>query len=321
MSKTTIDLISPACTSARTSVCGVIAMCLMFASLGCQSSQSRVATFGNQFFFDYYGRQSVDSRVNESGLSVTLKLEISGCSGLRVPVQLYAKNSAGYESFLAQNIVTPPSGKSVWNEFCIFVPLSRLAGIQSVTELIVYVQSPDNSNEYIGKARCMLNPPYRPDCVWSWQELKDDVPMPLGDLALCVKTKVDLSGFRDEDLEAVIILEDAKGHTLTSASGDPLIIPGPKIYFEYDYGQWYDLNLYVPYEQLSNLWPGLMVFARPAIRRDNGDLIGGNIYVKFWAGGSLETLHDRFKAESDQIGQEIMHLETRLKAFEQESSP
>ncbi len=277
--------------------------------LGCQQSASCGA-----LSFEAT-RQAVDARVDESGFKAKFKLDISGCQGQKVPVQFWSVNSAGGKVFLGEEIAVPPYENSTWAEFPIFIPMSRMANVPVLQKCEIYVCSPMDSSEFIGKAEYTLKEPYQPPkFIWAWKQWQDDASTDAGP-AFHTSSRLDIRGCKGKKMDAVLQLEDGEGNILRSQSGDPLILSVSGITPGFDGTCYEKLSLDVPYEKLSHLRPGLMVCARPALRID-GQVEPGNLFIKFWAGGSLETLNKHYTSEANRLDQEIDQLDKRVKALE-----
>jgi hypothetical protein len=258
-----------------------------------------------------------DSRVEEFGILLEFHLVISGCAGKDVPVQVYAKDSAGRETFLAEAIAKPPHENTSWKAFPVPVPLSRFAGLNNVSKLAVYVCSPGNRAEFIGQVSYDLTSPIQTPLVWSWESWADEATNPAGEKGFRLKVRLDAQGIRGKVAQLVLVLQNSDGLTLRGSDSDELILPlgtlNTNYSFSGDSSYWQNLEFYAPYSFLEHLRPGFLVFAYPAIRVD-GKLIGGNIRAKFWAGGSLDTVYEKFNAQSAKVNDEVRRIENRMKA-------
>lgn len=270
---------------------------------------SKSGDIGSQLHFTSGQRQSVSGRVDESGFTIDCKLKLSGCPGQSVPVLVYARDVANKESFLAEEMMKPEDADSQWHPLSLYVPLSRFAGLNPTTAMTVYVQDPDNSSQFIGKNCFSITPPFQPELVWSSPGCTDDAAMPNGGTGLAIKVRLDSRSVLGQKLASVVILEDKGGHTLQSASGQPLVIPGSILAQSYDFSRWDDAEFNIPYAALAHFDPAETIFARPGIRQMDGSLAGGNIIFNFLAGGSLDTVNSRIQAQSEITAQQIQTLE------------
>ncbi|MFB3893086.1 MAG: hypothetical protein ACE15C_13805 [Phycisphaerae bacterium] len=278
--------------------------------LGCQAQSAKCGTL----YFEN-ATQATDARVDETGFYAKFKLDISGCRGSKVPVQFWAQNSSGGEVFLGEAIAQPPYENTTWSEFRVFLPLSRMGPLTTMRKCSIYVRSPIDPSEFIGKAEYDLKEPYQvPKFVWTWRQWQDDAAVDSGK-GFHVAARLDVKGNKDRSIDVVIRLEDVDGNILRTASGDPLVFERGKITPGFENCYYDKLSLDVPYESLSHLRPGMMVCARPSLRID-GKVEPGNVILKFWAGGSLETIYKRFKTDAEQFDEEITQLDRRLKALE-----
>ena len=260
--------------------------------------------------------QPVDGRVDESGLLYSFSLEVNGCKGKDVGVQLYATDASNRETFLAKKKVTATYDDTEWKEYSMFVPLSRFANANPTTGYVVYVESPTKSEEYIAKVSYTLATAYDPGIIWTWTAWKDEAVVSPNVTGFHMETQLNTHGYPNKSFDSVVILEDASGNTVTSASGAPLVLPSQNLTSIYEKSQWNGLSLNVPYNEVSHFSPAQLIYARPGIRLDSGELLGGNIYFKFWAGGSLETIYTIYQAESGRLGEEIKRLQMRNQAME-----
>jgi hypothetical protein len=79
---------------------------------------------------------------------------------------------------------------------------------------------------------------------------------------------------------------------------------------------WETLTLDVPYSLLARFPAETIVYARPGLQLDNGELVGGNLYVKFMAGGSLDHVYDRFQEDSANLKEAIKSIDQKIEALE-----
>jgi hypothetical protein len=303
---------------------GIIFLLLVATLAGCDSlspdDSSAVSTSAtcDDLRAIYAGRQPVDRRVEESGLSVTFTVHAAGCKGQDLPIKLFAVDAAGMQTFLAEKTVKATYDSSEWKDLDLFVPLSRFYNIQPTTQYIVYVQSPDNPQGFIGKSTFTLNSPFQPNLIWSWKAWQDEVSDADGDPGLQISMQLEARGYNGSQFQSVIILEDSNGNALKAADGSsPLVVTGQALHFIYDDSLWQNLVFNIQYHYLSSYYPGLTVYARPGLKLDNGQLVGGNVYCKFLAGGSANTVLKNFKNDSDTLKQEIQNTEDQLNALKE----
>ena len=261
------------------------------------------------------GSQGTASRLAEGGLSATLfKLQINGCNGQEVPVDLYAVDVSGTEVFLSEQIAKPNYENCTWDKFPMFIPASRFSYIQPSPSYAVYIRSPDNYQAFINKWTITFPKPVQIKLVWTVETWNDDAGAS-DNLGFQIKTHLRAVGLKGKTMKAVLILEDVQGKGLTSASGSPLIVDQFDVTPPNDDAGWHNQNLFVSYKILSDYSPDSIIVARPGVRLSNGKLIGGNIYVKFLAGGSLKTVSNSFKQASEELKQMAKSSEDKLEAL------
>jgi hypothetical protein len=259
--------------------------------------------------------RAIDNRVDESGMEVSFSLDVHGCMGQEVPVQLYSMDASDKQTFMADKILKPGYEDATWAKVDLFVPLSRFAGINPATKWVIYVQNPKDTSEYIEKASFTLNEPYRPGLIWSWKQWTDEVISTDGENGFQIKARLDANGYAGQQFESVVILEDADGNAIKSKDGTPMTVSGQHLNCIYDSSYWESLQFNIPYSDLTHFWAGQLIYARPGIRFQDGSLTGGNVYFKFWAGGSLNTVYDKYTSESTKLDTEINRLNDQLNAL------
>jgi hypothetical protein len=301
----------------QAALCGITAILIACAAAGCTSAS---ASFGNRINFESADRRPVHPRMQESGEWAVIQLDVSGARGDKVWVQVYAVDEKGNEYFVGQEIAEPQWNSTHWDKFKIFVPLSRFAGLLSVTKINLYARASEDSDEYLGSTNYTLDKAWTPDFAWTWKEWADDAAMSGGGQGFHLKARLDAHGFKDKTFESVVVLYDSDGNVLKSPSGEFLVLTGGRLRCTCDFSYWDEVNFDVPYEKLSHLWPGLAVFARPGVRFEDGTYRLGNLYARFWAGGPLAAVQERMQADMAKLDEEISRLEKRQKALK-ESEP
>jgi hypothetical protein len=298
--------------------CSMVIAGVLTAMLG-QFSYGASASCEN-LRFTAAPRQSVDSRVEESGFFVTFKLSVSGCQDQKVPVQLYAVDAAGRETFLDEEFDTPRNRDTTWNVFRMYVPLSRFAYSEPTVKWHVYIKSPTDSRAFIGDDVFRQNPPYRPSFVLRWNEWKDEVDIADGKHAFQISFRLSEDAYNTKGRKAVIILEDSSGNTLKAVDGSSLVTNGATLTCSQcnagEYVHWDNVAVNVPYEMLKEFDPGTIIYARPGLRFDSGETDGGNLYIKFLAGGSTDTVYQRFQDDSKALTDAVNNIDSKIHALE-----
>jgi hypothetical protein len=257
--------------------------------------------------------------VEETGLSAAFYLRVQGCDGKTVPVDLYALDASGAKTFLMERPAKAVSDDSRTNQFTMTIPLSRFSGIAATTGYEIYVRSPEDHNEFIGKQDFTLSAPFQPGLIWSWKQWEDQAQDSAGNAEFKMTLKLAEHGYNGSQFQSVVLFEDAQGHALTAANGSPVEVQGDSLNTTVDDGTWENLVFEVPYAQLSHLNPASIVFARPTLKTADGALIGGNVYFKFLAGGGFDAVYDRLSAQRGELNQEIQQTQDKLKALGEDS--
>ena len=279
------------------------------------SAATPVSATCDRLYVDNGGSQATDSRMWEGGLSATLtKLQINGCNGQEVPIDLYAVDLSGTEVFLSEQIAKPNYENCTWNKFTMFIPATRFATVKPSRNYTIYIRSPNNYQAFITKWIFTFPQPAQIRSIWSVETWSEDAGE-AGNLGFQMKTQLRVVGQKGKTMKAVVILEDVEGKVLVSANRSPLIVDQFDLTPPYDDAIWKDQTLFVPYKILSDFYPNSVVVARPGVRLNNGKLIGGAMYVRFLSGGSTNTVYNKLAKMSDEVKQMAKRTEDKLDAL------
>jgi hypothetical protein len=292
----------------------VLVLCIVIVgATGCQNMSADIGVITS---WQYPVRRSVSARVDEDGIKVAVQLELKGCDGQRVPVQIWSENEHGEYKFLAESMITPKGDDTGWKDVELFVPLSRFAGLEPSKTFYIYARSSDTSKGYIGQRSFSYPQPWRPepDLIWSWQQYGDDV-----DSGFQVTMRLDQRGYSGQHLDTFIVLEYPNGDVVRGADGSEMVLTGQTLNSDGDSGYWENLVSNIKYNSVSHLWPMQEVFVRPVIKLQDGKYVFGGVYFKMWAGGAFDSISKQFNSARDELRQEIKNTEDKLNAVEKDS--
>jgi hypothetical protein len=261
------------------------------------------------------GKQATASRLAEGGLSATLiKLQIDGCKGREVPVDLYAVDARGAEVFMSEQIIIPNYDNCVWAKLSMFIPASRFSNIDPSPNFVAYVRSPDNNQAFINRWTFPFQRAVKLSLIWTISTWTDDIAL-AGEMGLQIKTKLRAVGQKGKTMKAVVLLENIEGQALTFPDGSRLIVDQFDLVSPYEDTSWDDQTLFIPYKLLAHYYPDSIIVARPGMKLSDGTLVGGNVNINLLAGGSINTVYNTLSAASEELQQVAKNAEDRVRAL------
>ena len=286
---------------------------------GCETTRDMVAqkspglgahsaTFGKSLVIKDFICGETDFNLEELGRNFIFELTITGAKDKSVPIRIFSQDA----ELMGEAIAVPTDNSTKWEEFHVFVPLTKMTKIKEVGDAIkVYAVSPEDPTVYLGLTSYTWTNLSPHPVTWKLKEIESDVDLGLGAKGIKVKFDLEVENRAGQQLEILPFLNGKvpNERELNSIKFTKALTPPT-----YQHAVFVDLIMVVPYEALDRLASATSatdidtITIGPAIRH-NGQYEVGNIRLRLPPAGTLDRQVNAINQKLKSIDDAIEYLE------------